>query len=36
MAGQDGPAGAGIIAREADTARTAISAALAERGLTPR
>jgi arginyl-tRNA synthetase len=36
MAGQDGPAGTGIIAREADTARAAISAALAERGLTPR
>jgi arginyl-tRNA synthetase len=36
MAGQDGPAGSGIIAREADAARAAISAALAERGLTPR
>jgi arginyl-tRNA synthetase len=36
MAGQDGPANSGIIAREADSARAAISAALAERGLTPR
>ena len=36
MAGQDGPVGAGIIAREADTARQAIGQALAERGLTPR
>jgi arginyl-tRNA synthetase len=36
MAGQDGPVGAGIIARQADAARVAISAALAERGLAPR
>src|SRR5688500_8391576 len=36
MAGQDGPAGTGIIAREVDAARQAIGQALAERGLTPR
>ena len=36
MAGQDGPANSGIIAREAESARAAISAALSERGLTPR
>jgi arginyl-tRNA synthetase len=36
MAGQDSPANSGIIAREADAARAAINAALAERGLTPR
>jgi arginyl-tRNA synthetase len=36
MAGQDSPANSGIIAREADAARAAISAALAERGLTSR
>ena len=36
MAGQDSPAESGIIAREAEAARQAISSALAERGLTPR
>lgn len=36
MAGQVGPAESGIIAREAEAARSAIAASLQARGLTPR